>query len=73
MENGLSSQTIREWLIQNVEFLVDEILQHCKELDERGLLKESIPSERERPIVEEEIIIQSCITDYEEWSDDDVE
>lgn len=73
MEEGLSPQTIKEWLIQNVEFLVDEILQHCKELDERGLLKESIPSEDERTMDVKERFIQSCITDYQEWSDDEEE
>jgi hypothetical protein len=63
----ITPQNIKEWVIDNIPKIVDEILHQYKVLEENGLLRTDGGDETKPTTHIEERIIQGCINTEEEW------
>jgi trans-2-enoyl-CoA reductase len=74
MNVEITPQNFKEWVIENINTIVDEVIKQSKVLDENGLLRTDDGEETQPTTHSVEGIIQSSITTEEEewieWSDD---
>ncbi len=74
MSMEITPQNIKEWVIDNIPKIVDEILHQYKVLEENGLLRTDSGDPIQSSTDTQEEIIQKSITTEEEdtveWSDE---